>query len=145
MPKKTALFIARFQPLHRGHEHAIREAMRKYRLVFVVGSINRRGRKNPFPYSKRREMIRALFPGAEIIGIADTTDSRWAGKIKRLRFDAVISGNPRVWKCLAGCRLEKPELLSPKKYNGTKIRHLLARGKSVGGLVPKKIAKIVEK
>jgi len=115
MPKQTALFIGRFQPLHKGHEHAIRAAQKRYNLAFVIGSTNKKDPKNPFSYAERRRMIISLFPRAKTIGIKDTTDARWTEKIKKLKFDAVISGNPRVWRCLKGCRIEKPRFLRPKK------------------------------
>ncbi|MBI4171067.1 MAG: adenylyltransferase/cytidyltransferase family protein [Candidatus Aenigmarchaeota archaeon] len=145
MKKKTALFIGRFQPLHYGHLHAIRRARRKYNVIVLIGSINKKDEKNPFSYPQRKDMISSLFPNIKIIGIKDTTDSAWTKKIKKLKFDVVISGNARVWKCLKGCAIEIPKFSNPKRYNGTKIRKLLAHGKSVDGLVPKKIVKITQK
>ncbi len=144
MPKKTALFIGRFQPLHRGHVHAIRQAMKKYNVVIAVGSINKKGKDNPFSYSQRRRMLEAEFPGVKIIGVKDTTDRRWAKKIKKLRFDAVISGNQRVWKCLKGCRIEQPDFFHPGKYSGTGIRKMLNEGKSIDKFVPKEAVRAVK-
>lgn len=145
MPKKTALFIGRFQPLHYGHLHAIREAIKKYNVIIVIGSVAKSDSKNPFSYSQRKKMLISLFPGTKIIGMRDTTDSAWTKKVKKMRFDIVISGNSRVWKCLKGCVIEKPHFFKPRKYNGTTIRQLIAEGKSVERLVPKNIIKIIQK
>ncbi len=144
MSKKTALFIGRFQPLHKGHEHAIRAALKRYNLIFVIGSTNKKDAKNLFTYAQRRRMITSLFPCAKIIGIKDTTDARWTKKIKKLKFDNVISGNPRVWRCLKGCKVEKPYFLRPKKYNGTKVRKLLKEGQKIDSLVPKNVIKVIK-
>ncbi len=144
MPKKTALFIGRFQPLHKGHEHAIRAARKRYNLIFVIGSTNKKDPKNPFSYAQRRRMINSLFPGAKVIGMQDSTDVRWTKKIKKLKFDSVISGNTRVWRCLKSCKVEKPYFLQPKKYNGTKIRKLVKQGRKIDSLVPKNVIKIIQ-
>ncbi|MBI4243549.1 MAG: hypothetical protein HY606_05620, partial [Planctomycetes bacterium] len=82
---------------------------------------------------------------AKVIGMKDTNDKAWTDKIKKLKFDAVVSGNERVRKCLKGCKIENPDFLNPKKYNGTKIRKLLRDGKSIEWLAPKNTVKIIEK
>ncbi len=145
MPKKSALFIGRFQPLHKGHIHAIKSAMKKYDVTVVVGSINKKGQKNPYPYALRRKMLESEFPGLKITGMHDTTDAKWVRKIKRMKFDVVISGNSHVWKLLWDCRLESPDFLKIKYYNGTKIRRLMGRKKSVSKRVTAKTGKIIEK
>ena len=144
MAKKTALFIGRFQPLHHGHIHAIRHAQKKYNTIIAVGSINKRDEKNPFSYQKRRKMVLSVFPNAEIIGINDTTDEKWTRKIKKLKFDIVISGNPKVWRCLKDCLIEKPQFLKFDKYNGSEIRKMIKSGKNIDKLVPKNVRKAIE-
>lgn len=58
------VFIGRFQPLHIGHEHVIRQALEKVdKLIILVGSANiARNPKNPFTYEERRQMIASAFP-----------------------------------------------------------------------------------
>ena len=150
MRKKTALFIGRFQPLHNGHVHAIKSALKKYDfLIIAVGSISKKGPENPFSYAERKKMIGKALAKYEgryrIIGVRDTSDERWTRKVKKIRFDAVISGNSHVWKCLKGCDIEQPDFLKPKVYNGTKIRIKMGRGIPIIDLVPHKILKIIEK
>lgn len=57
------VYIGRFQPLHIGHEHVIREALTKVEtLVIVIGSaFTARTPVNPFSWEERREMLRMVF------------------------------------------------------------------------------------
>jgi len=147
---RTALFIGRFQPLHRGHVHAIMSALERYDcLTIAIGSINKRDKKNPYSYSKRKSMLREALLGYEdrvrIIGIRDTTDAKWVKKIKKIKCDAIISGNDYVWRLLGEEKLEKPDFLKPKTYNGTRIREKLSRGLPVSNLVPQAITKMLER
>lgn len=57
------VFIGRFQPLHVGHEHVIRQALEQVgRLIVLVGSANvARDPRNPFTFTERKAMIRSAF------------------------------------------------------------------------------------
>ena len=57
------VFIGRFQPLHIGHEHVIRQALDQVkRLIVLVGSANvARDPRNPFTFDERAAMIRSAF------------------------------------------------------------------------------------
>ena len=57
------VFIGRFQPLHIGHEHVIRQALTQVgRLIVLVGSANvARDPRNPFTFDERAAMLRAAF------------------------------------------------------------------------------------
>ena len=57
------VFIGRFQPLHIGHEHVIRQALSQVgRLIVLVGSANvARDPRNPFTFDERATMLRAAF------------------------------------------------------------------------------------
>lgn len=59
------VFIGRFQPLHAGHEHVVREALKQAgRLIVLIGSANRsRDFRNPFTFDERVEMFARVFPG----------------------------------------------------------------------------------
>lgn len=56
---KTGLFIGRFQPMHEGHIHAIKEAASQVDLLCIlVGSVNLcRSIKNPWKYNERYDLI----------------------------------------------------------------------------------------
>ncbi len=57
------VYIGRFQPLHIGHEHVIRQALEQVKcLIVLVGSANvARDPRNPFTYEERAGMIRSTF------------------------------------------------------------------------------------
>src|SRR5687768_14323378 len=57
------VFIGRFQPLHIGHEHVIRQALDQVKhLIVLVGSANvARDPRNPFTFEERAAMIRSAF------------------------------------------------------------------------------------
>ena len=57
------VFIGRFQPLHRGHEYIIREALdRVEHLILFIGSANiARDPRNPFTFAEREQMLRGVF------------------------------------------------------------------------------------
>ena len=57
------VFIGRFQPLHIGHEHVIRQALSQVKhLIVLVGSANvARNPRNPFTYDERAAMLRSAF------------------------------------------------------------------------------------
>lgn len=58
---KNGIFIGRFQPVHRGHIHAIGIAASQVdKLYILVGSANQcRSIKNPWTYSERVNMLRS--------------------------------------------------------------------------------------
>jgi bifunctional NMN adenylyltransferase/nudix hydrolase len=57
------IYIGRFQPLHIGHEHVIREALEKVEtLIIIVGSSHMaRNPVNPFIFEERKAMIEWVF------------------------------------------------------------------------------------
>jgi bifunctional NMN adenylyltransferase/nudix hydrolase len=58
-----SVFIGRFQPLHIGHEHVVREALsRTDHVIVLIGSANvARDPRNPFTYDERAAMFRKAF------------------------------------------------------------------------------------
>lgn len=62
-PYDYLVFIGRFQPLHNGHVHVIREALRQAKHVIVlIGSANSSRRpRNPFTYQERFNMVAQTF------------------------------------------------------------------------------------
>ncbi|PXA92384.1 ADP-ribose pyrophosphatase [Nostoc sp. 3335mG] len=58
-----SVFIGRFQPLHIGHEHVVRQALsRTSHVIVLIGSANvARDPRNPFTYDERVAMFRKSF------------------------------------------------------------------------------------
>ncbi|HEX4027740.1 MAG TPA: NUDIX domain-containing protein [Rhizomicrobium sp.] len=57
------VFIGRFQPLHIGHEHVVRQALLSVKhLIVLAGSANvARDPRNPFTFEERKAMFRSSF------------------------------------------------------------------------------------
>lgn len=85
-----AVFIGRFQPLHLGHEHIIREALKiAKRVLILVGSAYQPySIKNPFSIKDRENMIKTVFPGANVhvLGVPDFpyNDTKWLNYIQNI-------------------------------------------------------------
>lgn len=147
------MFLGRFQPLHKGHVHAIKHLLKKYHLIIAVGSINKSGDKNPFSFQQRRKMIRAAVKGNyRIVGIKDFgNDGKWTREMERkARFDIIITGNSWVRNCFRkyGSKkyeIIKPELLKPRLYDASAIRKKIRKNKSWKHLVPKEIINMISR
>lgn len=151
---RTALFVARLQPFHKGHLHAIKSIIRKYgKIVIAIGSAQEsRTRRNPFSFGERKAMIRSVLENnrisAKIIGVRDFyNDAKWAKAIRRkCKFDVVITGNAWTRRCFKEkYPVTAPDLLQPKKYSSTRIRKLMAKGKEWKRLVPKQVYDCIKK
>ena len=87
------VFIGRFQPLHAGHEHIIRDALdRVAKLIVLVGSANiARDPRNPFTFAEREHMLRSSFAyevaqGRLVIEPLDDhfySDTAWVTEVQR--------------------------------------------------------------
>jgi nicotinamide-nucleotide adenylyltransferase len=147
--KKVAVFPGRFQPLHLGHVHAIRQAMKKYKVIIVIGSTNKQDAENPFTFEQRKKMIRAVFGrGIKIIGVPDVyNDLKWVKSIEaKVKFDLAITGNEWSKRCFtkAGYKIVEPDLLEPEKYKATRIRNLISKNQDWENLVPKEVSKLIK-
>ena len=80
----TAIFVGRFQPLHKGHIHAIKQALKDYDEVIIgIGSSQESGTlRNPYSYEERVRMIKEKFPRIKVIPIPDVNDDeKWVKQI----------------------------------------------------------------
>ncbi len=150
-----ALFVGRFQPLHKGHVKVIKTLLKKYeKVIIAIGSIQeKRTEKNPFSFSERKKMLELVFKEEvkrekiEIIGVRDEkSDEKWVRKImKRVRFDVVVTGNPWVARCFKNKKPVKiVNLWKPELYNGTVIRNIIKRRGEWRKSLPKEIVKYIE-
>ena len=68
--KPKAVFVGRFQPFHKGHLKIVKKMSRKFRLIIVIGSTDKKNKENPFSAKARSSMIRAALSEAGIKGIS---------------------------------------------------------------------------
>jgi len=147
----TALFVGRFQPLHKGHAYALKHLLKRNKLIIAIGSTNKTGTENPFTFQERKSMLDAVLRKKKnrcrIIGAADyKSDRKWSSAIeRRAKFDFIVTGNPWVKRCFRSYKSVKPRLLKQNVYNASRIRVLIRKNKNWQTYVPKEIITIVEK
>ena len=139
----TALFVGRFQPFHKGHEHALRLLFKRFdKVVIAIGSVNRIDRNNPFSFEQRKKMVNAVLKKYRkryrIIEVPDfPSDKKWAAYISRkTRFDVVVTRNAWTKRCFRGFKIIEQRPFRPDAYSATRIRRLIKDNKNwerVGG------------
>jgi nicotinamide-nucleotide adenylyltransferase len=105
---KIALFIGRFQPIHKGHLKIIeRYAKAGFFIKIGVGSANKENEKyNPLSFKERKEMIitalsEVKIKNFQIYAIKDIKeDKNYVKHILKIvgKFNVIITGNPHVLK-----------------------------------------------
>ncbi|MBI2099067.1 adenylyltransferase/cytidyltransferase family protein [Candidatus Uhrbacteria bacterium] len=152
--KMRAVFIGRFQPFHKGHLAVVKKMSRKYRLIILIGSTNRKSGENPFPANLRKKMIRAALKDARIknvriVAMPDTKgDKLWTKKFLELTKnpDMVITGNPWVARCLKDTGVKFLKIKEKgRKISATKIRAAMRAGKPWQNMAPKAVVKIISR
>jgi len=150
---KKAIFIGRFQPLHKGHCHAIKNILKKEdveHLCIIIGSADKKGTAdNPLSFDTRKNMLEKVFKKqidekkVSVLGLKDyESDNEWISNLKSIvpDFNIVFTGNDWTKRCLeTTCATEKQEFYDEKHLNGTYIRSCIKEGKDISGLVPKEV------
>ncbi len=136
-----ALFIGRFQPYHKGHHHAIQQALDEHELVIGVGSSGKEGtRENPLSYGERKQVLENCLGDMDIVPLEDQDDNdRWLDLVEeKIDFQLAISGNRLVQRLLQGRGYEvrDPDYLKPGEYSGTEVRRRLREGEEWKDFVP---------
>ena len=144
------LLVGRFQPFHRGHLELVRRlvgAQAPDPLIVAIGSAEQSFTwENPFTAGERFEMIDRALAEARIdrVAIVPVPDIQrhglWVRYLEGLlpRFDRVYSHNPLTVMLFdrAGYRTVRPPFVERRRFEGARVRRMLARGAQVRALVP---------
>jgi nicotinamide-nucleotide adenylyltransferase len=148
--------VGRFQPFHKGHLAAIREALAKVDdLIVVIGSAeDSHTDKNPFTAGERFQMLLSSFTTEErariiIIPIRDVNRfSVWVNHIESYvpPFDVVFSNSDltRSLFSQAGYEVTATKAYNPKEYSATEVRRRIVSGDKWKQLVPEPVARMLE-
>lgn len=148
------LLVGRYQPFHSGHlgvVRRIRAGAPDEELILAIGSAEQSYTwENPFTASERFEMIvRALSEArldrVVVLPVPDIhRHALWVRYLEGLlpAFERVYTYNPltRLLFEKAGYPVESPPLIDRGRFEGKKIRALLAAGRPLGTRVPPSVA-----
>ncbi len=143
----TALFVGRFQPLHKGHLHIISQALRdNERLVVVVGSAQEKNTlENPLSTEERMRMIEGALgamglSNVVLVPLEDfNNNEKWLSELlsRTPLFEVVYAGDNKATEELfsqAGFRV-----VTHPRYRGissSAIRERILRGEDWEHMVP---------
>jgi nicotinamide-nucleotide adenylyltransferase len=154
-----SVFIGRFQPVHKGHVHTVKQILEKGEdLVIVIGSAQySHTPKNPFTGGERvmfmkQALIEEGLPldRIDIVPLADINiHPLWVAHLKSFvpDFEKAYSHNPLVARLLkdAGVDVHETELLERTTYSAKHIRDLIQWDNSEWEiLVPPVVAKLIK-
>lgn len=151
------VFVGRFQPFHRGHLAAVKDALQMVEeLVVVIGSAQFSHEiNNPFTAGERLEMVRSalLDEGIELsrIWIVPVPDVNlhmmWVSALKGYtpRFDVVYTNEPLTRRLFLEDGYEVKPLRFHKRafFSSTEIRRRMLSGENWENLVPRGVARLV--
>ena len=150
---KTAAFIGRFQPFHKGHLSAVREILGENdQLKIVLGSFKKNHtQNNPLNGDERYSIIKNVlesegFGGRfEIFSMPDySNDNRWVDELFKLTgdLDVVYTANEHTKRCLVSrVKVRMQNMYEPETYNATSVRELIRKGRDWEDRVPDSVAK----
>ena len=155
---KVGFYIGRFQPVHKGHIHAITYALSKVEeLIIGIGSAQfSHELENPFTAGERFTMLRLGLDEYKvdrnvysIIPIPDTRiHSLWVAQVVAYtpRFNIVFTNDPlsRELFIEAGFKVEGIPYEKRESYNATNVREKILSGENWEELVPGSVAKFIK-
>lgn len=150
------LFLGRFQPLHRGHLAVAQRLARQHdELVVAIGSAQvSHTASNPFTAGERLEMVYAAFRdegprNTIVIPLPDVgRNSVWVAHVRSYvpAFGVLYTNNPLMTRLFqeAGQKVAPSPFHDRERYEGTRIRRLMAEGGDWRALVPPAVARVID-
>lgn len=146
-----ALYIGRFQPLHKGHLEYIKKILNENdSLIIVIGSFGKSDKINPFTIKERKEMLKLCFreenilDKIKIVAVKDFPGDnvKWLDYVLKKvgKFDTYYSGENNITRKIfseAGFKVKTHERID--NISGTQIRELIKQGKEWKHLVPRSV------
>lgn len=167
--KKIALYLGRFQPMHKGHLEVIKRILKRHdELIIVIGSAQaKREHQNPLSAKERKDLVKKVLEGHNDVGtekkisvkeLKDTSSNqRWIKDLEKFSFDVIYTSNPLVEILSLKSSLKKNKDyeiintkkllgLSPKsKVSATQVRKLISQEKKLWKRkVPKEVIEYLE-
>jgi nicotinamide-nucleotide adenylyltransferase len=154
-----SLFVGRFQPIHKGHLHTIKQILDSGEdLIIAIGSAQySHTPDNPFSGGERMMLVkRALIDKKlpldriDIVPLPDINiHPLWVAHTKSLvpYFKKAYSHNPLVRRLLkdAGVKIGKTDLLDRATYSARQVRALMRAGdKSWEALLPTGVVELIK-
>lgn len=153
-----ALYVGRFQPLHKGHLEAIKYVMKRSdELVIAIGSADiSHSLDNPFTAGERLRMVRASIEELKIeplkyyvIPIPDAQmHSVWVSQVLSYvpPFHIVYSNEPLTSRLFRefGIKVNKIPFFQRELYSATDVRKRMLTGEDWTELLPHTVVKIIE-
>lgn len=153
MTKKTALFIGRFQPFHKGHLSVVKDIYNQHNQILIgIGSAEENFLpENPFTAGERYEMIRAALEDEgldmskiSIIPLRNINNyALWVKHVELIlpKFEVVYTGSEIVKKLFEeDGRYEVKPVIKKLEINATLVRQKMLKGEDWEVLVPKSVA-----
>ncbi len=155
-----SLFIGRFQPIHNGHIHTIKQILGKDEdIIIIVGSAQySHTPDNPFSGGERVMFIKQALideklplERIDIIPISDINiHPLWVAHMRSFvpYFDKAYSHNPLVKRLLedGGVKTDSTKLLERSTYSGRHVRDLIRwNNNEWEKLVPAGVVKLIKK
>ena len=154
-----SLFIGRFQPIHKGHIHTIKQILAKEEdIVIIVGSSQySHTPDNPFTGGERIMLIRQALIDEKLplerITVVPLSDINihplWVSHMRSFSpyFDKAYSHNPLVKRLLeeGGIKTDSTKLLERSTYSASHIRDLIRwKNDEWESLVPEGVVKLIK-
>jgi len=155
---KYGILVGRFQPFHLGHLKAVKFALGKVDMLWIIiGSAQKSHEsRNPFTTGERLAMIKMALDAERVdpkrwlaVPVYDVNDhSQWVDQIAMLvpRYDIAFTNDPFSTMLFKEHKKKvvKVPMLKRKFLSGTEVRMRIANNENWKELVPRQVAEIIK-